>query len=149
MPIARAVFRLIASVSRVGLEMADQQFLRLSEGGQHTPQSGGSSLQYQFHRISTPRFLPQTGKYELQATSAICIFRQSRDCSRPSVDRRRQCSSIPTACVASFVCVFVAIAWQPGPSRVVKLGQLLLQFISLSQVRGRFGGRKFRPRRYE
>ena len=23
-------------------------------------------------------------------------------------------SSIPTACAASFVCVFVAIAWQPG-----------------------------------
>ena len=54
-------------------------------------------------------------------------------------------SSIPTACAASFVCVFVAA----GPSRVVKLGQLLQQFISLSQVRGRFGGRKFRPRRYE
>jgi hypothetical protein len=82
--------------------------------------------------------LPQTGKCELQATSAICIFRQSRDCSRPSsaatmiADACWSCanasageisfavlignesSSIPTACAASFVCVFVAIAWQPG-----------------------------------
>jgi hypothetical protein len=33
----------------------------------------------------------------------------------PVVDRRRnESSSIPTACAASFVCVFVAIAWQPG-----------------------------------
>jgi hypothetical protein len=55
MPIARAVFRLIASVSRVGLEMADQKFLRLSEGGRHTPQSGYSSLQYQFD-INAPLF---------------------------------------------------------------------------------------------
>jgi hypothetical protein len=145
-----------------------------------------------------PRFLPQTGKYELQATSAICIFRQSRDCSRPSVDRRRRAElychrdrdlehpilprnvlHCPAFCQnaagPASLQVRRELSLQPGsgcgqrailisdaprlrlrrncvaagPSRVVKLGQLLQQSISLSQVRGRFGGRKFRPRRYE